>query len=176
MKNFDRHIQKMLKTSERDCGYTIIEVLFVCAVVVAIALMGMGSYKAQRRFGIEMTCVSKLKQLAQLQESYRDIGDPSLNPDGSYGTFFELQNAGLIPRIFSPEDNERHDVIPFIPYYKIEIYRSPQETTLEPSPSQYYVVATPIISAYKLRIFMMQEDGEVYYYSHNTYGIRQVWQ
>jgi len=176
MNGHDTYNLKKAVAVENDFGYTIIEVLFVCGIVVAIALMGMGSYKSQRKFGIEMTCVSKLKQLSQIEESYRDIGDPSVNPDSSYGTFFELQNAGLLPKLFSSEDNDLHDVVPFTPYYKIEIFRSPQEVTLEPSASQYYIVATPIPSTFKLRIFMMQEDGEVYYYLGGLGGQRQVWQ
>ncbi|MFH1514411.1 MAG: hypothetical protein ABIG42_03020, partial [bacterium] len=66
-------------------GYTIIEMLFVCAIIVTISMMGMGAYSQQRKFGMETVCVTRLKQIAQYQESFRDLGDPSLNPDASYG-------------------------------------------------------------------------------------------
>ena len=85
-------------------GYTIIEILFVSAIVVLVAMMGMGTFKAQRRFGIEMNCVSKLKQIAQYQEAYRDLGDPAVNPDGAYGSFFDLENAGFIPSSYDDAD------------------------------------------------------------------------
>ena len=162
--------------SESDAGYTIIEMMFVCGIIVTIALMGTGAYRAQRRYGIEMTCVTKLKEISQIQESFRDISDASLNPGATYGTFFQLQNAGLIPKIFSPEDNIEHTVIPFIPDYKLEIVQSPTALDEDPSSAQYMVLASPVISAFRLRIFMMQEDGEIYYYTANTQGTRQVWQ
>jgi hypothetical protein len=150
--------------------------IFVAGIIVTIALMGMGSYKAQRRYGMETTCVTKLKQLAQIEESFRDIGDPALNPTAAYGTFFQLQNAGLISNVYVDSDNVQHTVVPFIPYYSIQIVQSPTALTQDPSSSQYMILATPIIDGFRLRIFMMQEDGEVYYYNLNTSGIRQVWQ
>jgi len=171
-----RNIGSRISSRENDFGYTIIETIFVAGIIVAIALMGMGSYKSQRKYGIEMTCVTKLKQLAQIEESYRDIGDPSLNPAQTYGTFYQLQNAGVIPRIYNPEDNIEHTGIPFIPNYKIEIVQSPTALNQEPSASQYLVFASPIFPDFRLRIFMMQEDGEVYFYDQNTQGTRQVWQ
>jgi len=176
MFNILRNISYRIQGRENDYGYTIIEVLFVAGIIVTVAMMGMGSYKSQRKYGIEMTCVTKMKELAQIEESYRDLGDPALNPLATYGTFEQLQNAGLIPRIFSPTDNIEHTAIPFIPYYNIEIVQSPTALTEEPSSTQYMIFASPIVPGFRLRIFMMQEDGEVYYYSQNTSGTRQVWQ
>jgi Tfp pilus assembly protein PilE len=165
-----------LKDVKNQNGYTILEMLFVCSVIVVVALMGMGSFKAQRMFGIEMNCVSKLKQISQFQENFRDIGDPSLNPDGSFGTFFELQNAGFIAPSYDIADTEAHEGQPFIPFYQIDIVKSPTGMTEEPDANQYMVIASPIGTQHKLRIFMMQEDGEVYFLSDNTSGQKMVWQ
>ena len=177
MSFFEKHTYHLLGNACDDSGYTLIEMLFVCMIIVAIAMMGMGAYSKQRKFGIETICVSKLKQIAQYQESYRDLGDPALNPDASYGTFFNLQNAGLIPSCFVPADNEAHDVEAFIPYYQLEIVRSPTGLTEEPDRNQYMIFASPIGSPYKKQlIFMMQEDGEVYFFSNNTDGARIVWE
>jgi hypothetical protein len=176
MQNALKYISYRIRNLENDSGYTILEILFVAGIVVTIALMGMGSFKSQRRYGIEMTCVTKMKELAQVEESYRDLGDPALNPSTTYGTFYQMQNAGLIPKIFSPEDNVEHSNIPFIPFYKIEIVQSPTALDQVPSSAQYMIFASPAIPGFRLRIFMMQEDGEVYYYTDNTSGIRQVWQ
>jgi Tfp pilus assembly protein PilE len=170
------HKHPDLKGVNNQNGYTILEMLFVCAIVVVVALMGMGSFKAQRRYGIEMNCVSKLKQISQFQESFRDIGDSSLNPDGSYGSFFELQNAGFIPSTYDIADTEAHEGEPFIPFYQIEIVKSPTGLTEEPDANQFMVIASPVGAPHKLRIFMMQEDGEVYFLSGNTSGEKIVWQ
>lgn len=164
-------------TASDEHGYTLIEMLFVCMIIVTIAMMGMGAYSKQRKFGIESVCVTKLKQIAQYQESYRDLGDPSLNPNSTYGTFFNLQNAGYIASTYEATDNDAHDGEPFIPYYKIEIVRSPTGLTEDPDRNQYMVFASPIGSPYeKQRIFMMQEDGEIYFFSNNTDGDRIVWE
>ena len=159
-------------------GYTIIEMLFVCSIIVTIAMMGMNSYSKQRKFGIETVCVTRLKQIAQYQESFRDIGDPSLNPEGTYGNFFQLQNAGYIASTYSQNDTEAHNLEPFVPYYELLIVRSPAGLTEEPDRNQYYVTATPIGSPYKgLLYFVMQEDGEVYFFSNkNIPGQRFVWE
>lgn len=177
MSFFAKHTYHLLGNACDDSGYTLIEMLFVCMIIVTIAMMGMGAYSQQRKFGIETVCVTKLKQIAQYQESYRDLGDPSLNPDASYGTFFNLQNAGFIPSSYVSTDNEAHNVEAFIPYYQIEIVRSPTGLTEEPDRNQYMVFASPVGSPYeKQRIFMMQEDGEVYFFSNNTDGDRIVWE
>lgn len=176
MKPLKTHKYLDLQDVNNQNGYTILEMLFVCAIVVVVALMGMGSFKAQRRYGIEMNCVSKLKQIAQFQESYRDIGDSSLNPDGSYGTFFKLQNAGYIAPSYEIADTESHEGEPFISYYQIEIVKSPTGLTEEPDANQYMIIASPIGAQHKLRIFMMQEDGEVYFLSGNVTGEKKVWQ
>ncbi|MFH1516188.1 MAG: hypothetical protein ABIG42_12105, partial [bacterium] len=93
------------------------------------------------------------------------------------GTFFELQNAGFIPTTYSDSDTEAHDLEPFIPYYEIVIVKSPTALTEDPDRNQYFVTAAPIGAPSKnLRIFMMQEDGEVYFFANNYDGQKYVWE
>ena len=110
------------------------------------------------------------------QEAYRDLGDPAVNPDGAYGSFFDLENAGFIPSSYDDADTEAHDGQPFIPYYQIEIVKSPTDLDEEPDANQYMVLASPVGAPSNYRIFMMQEDGEVYFLSENITGQRLVWQ
>jgi Tfp pilus assembly protein PilE len=157
-------------------GYTLVEMIFVCAIVLVVALMGMGTQKSVKKYAVEKQCVTKLKQIAQLEESFRNIGDPSLNPDSSYGTFFELQNAGLIPASYTATDSIARDGQPYIPFYNVEIVKSPTASTEEPDRNQYFIKAWPIDNPYRLKIFLMLEDGEVYFLSEGIGGNARVWE
>lgn len=161
--------------AESSSGYTLIEVIIVASIVTLIAMMGMGAQKSVRKHSFERQCVTRLKQIAQYQESYRNIGDPSINPDGSYGTFFQLQSAGYIPVTYDVSDTPARDGQPFIPFYEVEIVRSPTAMNEEPNRNQYMVKAWPIENPFGLRVFMMLEDGEVYFYSRIVDGELRVW-
>jgi hypothetical protein len=86
-----------------------------------------------------------------------------VNPEGTYGTFGELQLAGYVPDDVVEDDVRAHTVSAFVPYYRINIVRSPTHILDEPDANGYYVIALPIPSRMHLRTYYMLEDGEVWH-------------
>ena len=151
--------------TESSCqsGYTLIEILGVAAIMVIVVLSVQGMTINYKRFTIEENTVQRLKQLSRYQTIFRNSNDPALNPDNSYGTFFDLQTAGLIPEIYDQSDERRHTVNAFVPNYRLEFMRSRQQDEVEPDQFNYLIMAIPLYNPMNLRTFFMQEDGEVYW-------------
>ena len=149
-------------------GYTVIELLVVSSIVVILAVMALGSGSNMKRFSTEEKAVSRLRQLADAQERYKFSNDPSYNPEGSYATFDELQLGNFIPIDYVEDDVRQHTVQAFVPYYRLDILRSPSETDEEPDANHYYAVIYPIGARWELKTFHMLEDGEIWH----TYGLR----
>lgn len=156
-----RHTEDQENGRGSQTGYTLIEIVGVTALVVLVALMTQGMMTNYKRFGIEETCVQRLQQVARVQETFRHSNDPTVNPEGTYGTFFDLQNAGLIPEIYDESDEKRHTVNAFVPYYRLEFYRAYEEEDLEPDAFNYMVEAIPLYNSMGLKTFYLEEDGEV---------------
>lgn len=148
---------------ESQVGYTLIEIIGVTAIVVFLVLATQGLIKNYKRYAIEEMAVQRLKQLARAENIYRHSNDPTVNPEGTYGTFFELQNAGLIPAIYVQSDEKRHTVNAFVPHYQLDFVRSEELDNLEPDAYKYLIRAIPLYNSLGLKTFYMQEDGEVYW-------------
>ena len=146
----------------------MIELIAVSTIVLIVGALAMGSIYNTKRFAIQEKAVARLRQLADAQERYRFSGDPSVNPDGSFGTYDELQLANLIDFDLVQDDVKAHTVNAFVPYYRIEITRSPNNTVDEPDENNYFIVALPIPTRWNLRTYYMLEDGEVW----QTYGLK----
>lgn len=151
---------------ERQVGYTLVELLGVTAIIVCVVLGTEGMIRNYKRFALEETAVQRLKEIARAQHVYRYSNDPTVNPEETYGTFFELQNAGLISDIYVASDEKRHTVNAFVPFYKLKFMRSVDEQDLEPDGNKYVVVAIPITNSLNLKTFYVQEDGEVYWHHY----------
>jgi prepilin-type N-terminal cleavage/methylation domain-containing protein len=148
-------------------GYTIIELIAVSAIMLIVAVMAVGSVSNIKRYSIEERAVHKLRQLADVEERYRNWGHIRLNEDSSYGTFDELVLAELIPNDFSEDDVKMHTVNAFVPYYRVDIALSPNDLNDEPDSNHYYVRLLPIPTKWNLRTFHMLEDGEIWH----SYGL-----
>jgi len=148
-------------------GYTVIELMAVSAIVLIVAGMAIGSASTIKRFSIEEKAVTRLKQLADAQERYRYSLDPTVNPEGTYATFEELQLSNFVLDDYVEDDVSAHTVNAFVPYYQIEIARSPNSLLDEPDANNYYIVLTPIGSKRNLKTFFMLEDGETWH----SYGL-----
>ena len=149
-------------------GFTILELIAVTTIFLIVVMMGASAIGSTRRFAVEERAVGNLKELANAQERFRFSSDVTVNPEGTYGTFGELQLAGYIPRDVVEDDVRAHTVSAFVPYYRIQIYRSATDSLAEPDANGYYVVALPIPSRMHLRTYYMLEDGEVWH----SYGLK----
>jgi len=151
---------------ERDVqtGYTLIEVLGVSALIILAVLMTQGMIGNYKRFAIEETCVQRLKELSLHQHTFRHCNDPTVNVDGTYGTFFDLQNAGLLSEIYEQSDEKRHTVNAFIPHYRLNIMRSIEEEDLDPDAYRFLIQALPLYNTLGLKTFYIREDSEVYWF------------
>jgi len=162
-------------------GYTLIEVLGVTAIVVILVLMTQGMMKNYKRYTVEETAVQRLKELSRFENTYRTSNDPTINPEGTYGTFFDLQNAGFIPEFYEEDDVRRRTVNAFVPFYRLNfktgaglLVETETETETETSGEQmnsfqYMIEAIPLPNNMNLKTFYVREDGEVYFV-HN-----QIW-
>ncbi len=155
------------KIAERIGGYTVIELMAVSAIMLIVTVMAIGSISNIRRYSIEERAVHKLRQLADVEERYRNWGDLSVNEFGTYATFDELALAELIPTDFVEDDVRARTVSAFIPYYRIDIALSPNDMNDEPDANNYYVRLVPIPTRWNLRTFHMIEDGEIWH----SYGL-----
>jgi len=149
-------------------GFTVLELLAVTTIALIVVMMGASTISSTRRFSIEERAVQNLKQLADAEERFRFSSDVTVNPEGTYATFGELQLAGYVPADLVEDDVRAHTVSAFVPYYRINIVRSPNDPLNEPDANGYYVVALPIPSRMHLKTYYMLEDGEVWH----SYGLK----
>ncbi|MFH1677111.1 MAG: type II secretion system protein [bacterium] len=148
-------------------GYTLLEILSVTAIIVILVLATQGMTKTYKRFAVEENCVQRLKEIARHEHTYRYSGDPTVNPNGFYASFFDLQNAGLVPDLYDQSDEKRHTVNAFVPFYQLNFMRSQEEHNLDPDAFRYFIEAAPLPNSMGLKTFYMQEDGEVYWKQHD---------
>lgn len=153
-------------------GFSMMEVMVTAAIITIIAGMGMTVLPALKRSSIQSRAVSKLKALATYQEDFRGIGDLGINADGSYGTFFELQNAGYIARDLTTDDSAGHGGSPFLPFYELQIGRDIANMTIEPDPFNYAIIAEPVGGPDGMPILYMEEDGQVF--TFNADGTQRI--
>ena len=165
---FSTAMKYLINLGNRVRGYTIIELVAVSAIVLIVTTMAFGSVSTVRRFSMEQRAVTKLRQLADAQERYRYSSDPTINPDGTYASFEELQLTNFIANDYELNDIPSHTVNAFVPYYQLEIARSPNDILDEPDVNHYYIVLTPLANKWNLKTFYMIEDGEPWH----TYGLR----
>jgi len=158
----------LISLCNRVRGYTIVELMAVSAIVLIVTTMALGSVSTIKRFSIEERAVTKLRQLADAQERYRYSSDPTINPEGTFASFEELQLTNLIANDYALNDIPSHTVNAFVPYYQLEIASSPNDTLDEPDANHYYIVLTPLETKWNLKTFYMIEDGEPWH----TYGLR----
>jgi len=148
---------------DRQKGYTFIEILGVTTIMVIVVLMTQGMLHSYKKYSIEESAVQRLEELSRFQHSYRSSNDPTVNPERTYGTYFDLQNAGYISEIYDQSDDRRHTSNAFVPNYRLDFVRSDEDDDQEPDGFQYLIRAIPLYNTLGLKTFYVQEDGEVYY-------------
>lgn len=148
--------------TSRTGGFSLVEALATAAVIIIIAGMGMSTLPVMRKAQVQGRAVSKMKLLAKFQEDFRGTGDLGVNPEGTYASFEQLQNAGYIARDMELEDTVGHGGTPFIPFYKLSIGRDIASITVAPDAFNYAVVAEPVGAPRGLPILYMEEDGLVF--------------
>jgi len=162
-----------LRELKRPTGYTFIEILGVTAIMIIVVLMAQGMIRNYRRYSIEETAVQRLKELARAEHVYRHANDPTVNPDSTYGTFFDLQNAGLIAEIYAEDDVRRRTVNAFVPFYRLDFYAGAEDVNdlgegsqddIEMDSFRLLVRAIPLANSYGLRTYFMNEEGEVFFW------------
>jgi hypothetical protein len=151
---------------ERQTGYTLVEILGVTILMVMVVLMTQGMVRNYKRYSIEEIAVQRLKEISRLENIFRHSSDATVNPEKTYGNFFDLQNAQLIPDSYAQSDEHRHTINAFVPNYRLEFMKNAEENDLEPDAFQYMVVAIPLYNSLGLRTYYMQEDGEVYFQNY----------
>ena len=162
----ERYERDERREADVQTGYTLVEILGVTALVVLVVLMTQGMIRNYKRFAVEETCVQRLHELARHQHTFRHLNDPTVNPEGTYGTFFDLQNAGLVSEIYEQSDEKRHTVNAYVPRYELNFMRSLEDDDLEPDAYHYMIQAVPLYNSLGLKTFYMREDGEVYWFYH----------
>lgn len=162
-----------LRELKRPTGYTLIEILGVTAIMIIVVLMAQGMIRNYRRYSIEETAVQRLKELARAEHIFRHSNDPTVNPENTYGTFFDLQNAGLIAEIYSEDDARRRTVNAFVPYYQLDFYSGVEDINdlgmgsqddIEMDSYRLLVRAVPLANSFGLRTYYMNEEGEVFFW------------
>jgi prepilin-type N-terminal cleavage/methylation domain-containing protein len=148
---------------EHQVGYTLIEILAVMAIMVFAVLATQGMIRNYKKFSAEEIATQRLKELARLEHIYRFGNDPTVNPNGTYATFFDLQNANLLPELYEQSDEKRHTVNAYVPSYKLNFMRSAEEDNLDPDAYNFLIQAVPLTNSLDLKTFYVQEDGEVYW-------------
>jgi hypothetical protein len=152
-----------LPEPRNQTGYTLLEILGVTVLAVIVIMMAQGMISNYRRYTVEEIAVQRLKEIARLEHAFRYSNDPTVNPERTYGTYFDLQNAGLIPEIYVQSDERRHTIDAYIPNYRLEFMLNSEEPDAEPDEYQFLVVAIPLYNTLGLKTFYVQEDGEVYF-------------
>jgi type II secretory pathway pseudopilin PulG len=162
-RNFEISDPDASRARSDQVGYTFLEILAVTAIILILVLATQGMMRNHKRFAIEETCVQRLQEISRAEHVYRFSNDPTVNPESTYGTFFELQNANLIPDMYKQSDEKMHTVCAFVPHYRLDFVRSVADDEDEPDAYRYLVLATPLRNTLGLKTFYMQEDGEVYW-------------
>ncbi len=170
---FEKQELPPLPERPRQTGYTLIEILGVTAIVAIVVLMTQGMIRNYKRYAVEETAVQRLKELARLENIYRYTNDPTVNPEGVYGNFFDLQNAGLIAEIWDEDDERRHTVNAFVPYYRLDFVATEADLKefglganeeVKMDDDRFLIRAVPLYNSLGLRTYYVQEDGEVYFH------------
>jgi type II secretory pathway pseudopilin PulG len=147
----------------RQTGYTLLEILGVTVLSLIVIMMAQGMVHSYKKYSTEEIAVQRLKELAKFEHEYRYSNDLTVNPEGKYGNFFDLQNAGLVPAVYTQSDERRHTIDAYVPNYRLEFMRSREETDLEPDEYRYMIMAIPLYNSMGLKTYYMQEDGEVFF-------------
>ncbi|MCX6646482.1 MAG: hypothetical protein NTY09_09010 [bacterium] len=164
MKFEDLNIEPIvLPERESQTGYTLLEILGVTVLAVIVVMMAQGMVSSYKKYSVEEIAVQRLKELSKFEHEYRYLNDPTVNPTRVYGTFFDLQNAGMISDVYSQSDERRHTIDAYVPNYRLEFMKSEEESDIEPDAFQYMIMAIPLYNSMGLKTFYVQEDGEVYF-------------
>ena len=112
--NITQSLKNRLFGRSSELGFTLIEVLLVCAIIVILVGVGTASYLEAQRRAEEHRCAERLAELAVYEKMYsREFGD--------YALFWQLQDQGYVDPHYIEADTPTHNAgIPFIPEYVLE--------------------------------------------------------
>jgi prepilin-type N-terminal cleavage/methylation domain-containing protein len=113
-RNLNRDCPRAVLGLRSELGFTLIEILLVCAIIVILVSVGSASYLEAQRRAEEHRCAGRLQELALYEKMYaREFGD--------YALFWELQDQGYIDPHYIESDTPKHNTgIAFIPQYRLE--------------------------------------------------------
>jgi len=94
-------------------GFTLIEVLLVCAIILILVTVGSASYLEAQRRAEEHRAAERLQEIAVYEKMYaREFGD--------YALFWQLQDQGYIDPHYIQSDTPNHGGgKSFVPQYQL---------------------------------------------------------
>ncbi len=121
----------------RNDGWTIIEILSVCIIILIIASFALPSYMHARRAALEDNAIQRLNRIALAESRFYSDYE-------RFGDFMELVDANLLPKGYSTKWEFRSpvtsaSVLPFIDRYSLAFV-----TPNTPNSLYYQVIATPV--------------------------------
>lgn len=107
-----------MQDTERQKGWTLIEILTVCVMIAIILSYALPSYMSARKITYEDNAIGRLQRIAFAESRY-------YNEYGRFGNFVELVDASYIPRgysthfEFSKDIMTESSILPFIDRYSL---------------------------------------------------------
>jgi prepilin-type N-terminal cleavage/methylation domain-containing protein len=123
---------------ERQCGFTLLEILTVCVLISIIAAFAIPSYMQSRRVVYEDNAVARLQRIALAESRY-------YSEYGRFGNFYELVTENYLPngystkfQFVSPVSNS--SILPFVDRYSLNFI-----VPNSPNSLYYKIDAIPVI-------------------------------
>ncbi len=128
-----------MQETERQHGWTLIEILSVCFIIGLIFAFALPSYMQARRAVYEDNAIARLRRISHAESRY-------FSEYGRFGNFMELVEANYLPRgystVFKFENADpvsKSSVLPFIDRYSLAFY-----VPNSPNSLYYKVDAVPV--------------------------------
>jgi len=127
-----------MKVTEKQKGWTLIEILSVCFMILIILSYALPSYMRARKIAYEDNAIGRLQRIAFAESRF-------YNEFGRFGNFSELVESSYIPRgystyfAFSKDAMSESSVLPFIDRYSLSFMVPNNANSL-----YYQVNAVPI--------------------------------
>jgi len=88
-----------MTTQQRQLGFSLVELLIVVGIIGVVSAIAIPNLISSRRSANEASAISTLRLLFTAQQTYK-----STSGSGSFGSFANLQTAGLIDTVVAASD------------------------------------------------------------------------